>query len=144
MAQPMAAASATPATPPITLDQPAAPSAWAMMPQRKRTVSAPSRKTPVKAMSPTTHSRLLARASSMRCWTCPFMSRACCCIHHACHVSSPTAAKMTTTVMMSGPRSSRGPERKVTAMPMATLSSRPTVPPHVTNRKPSRAPTFSR
>src|SRR5438105_1383634 len=59
-------------------------------------------------------------------------------------VAKSPAAKMTTTVMMSGPRSSRGPERKVTAMPMATLSSRPTVPPHVTNRKPSRAPTFSR
>ena len=115
-----------------------------MMPQRKSTVSAPSRNTPVKAIRPTIHSRWVTCAWSMRCWISPLMPRACCCIHQACHVSRTTARKITPAPIRSGPRSSSGPERKPTATPMATLAASPSALPSVTHRKFSRAPILSR
>src|SRR5439155_895386 len=122
----------TSATPAATVLQPAAEVAWARSPQRKSTVSAPSRKTPAKAMVPSAHRRPALCASSTRCWSSPLSARACCRIHQPCHVRRATAAKITTAATRSGPRSRRGPDRKLTPTPAPMLARRPRAPPSVT------------
>src|SRR5437867_2322112 len=114
--------------------QPDGEAAWVRSPHRNRTVSAPSRKTPVKASTPMVQSRWLAWASSILRWTSPFTARACCCIQYPCQVRTVTATRTTARPITSGPRSRSGPDMAVTSTPRATLASTPSKPPRVAYR----------
>ena len=130
--QPSTAAVTSPAAPPASAVQPDTSCSCVMSPHKNSTVSAPSRKTPVNAMSPTIHSCCEAWAASTRRCSSPRSSRACRPIHQPCHVSSTTAPKITARAMRSGPTSASGPLSTLTAMPMTTEASTASAPPSVT------------
>ena len=120
-----------PRTAPRALAHPDVDVAWVRSPHRNSTVSAPSRNTPVNAITPMIHMRWFVCASSIFRWTSPFMARACCRIQYPCQVRTTTATKITASPMMSGPRSRSGPDNAVTTTPSAMLASTPSTPPRV-------------
>ena len=130
--QPSPTAPSSPPAAPASAAQPVKSSICVIRPHRNKTVSAPSRKTPVKAMSPTIQSWCEAWAASTRRWRAPRSSRACHPIHQPCHVSSATAPKITTRAMTSGPTSASGPLSRLTATPMTMDAATASAPPSVT------------